>query len=313
MVEFKSYCSIENTYNVKNINFFKSHNPNMDNVQYYIEEKIHGANFQVRITEDTITYGKRTSFLSSLENFYDHLNVVKRPEFVKLFTACQQHIKDNPIDELVLFGEIFGQGVQKGVQYSDKKEILFFDIKSNGSYVSPIVFRSMMCGFDSSDLVVPTLGIAVNLQEAVNWKNDNSSLILGIDDNVMEGIVIKPIKPMYTLQGSRVIMKSKNDIFKEKSHVSKTVKTKAELTNEQQEFLLFINRNRVDTVISKHGEFNDIKNMGKCIKLVLADALEDYVKEHPEAIGSEKAVSKIGGGTAAKILHEILIENGCIV
>ena len=42
-----------------------------------------------------------------------------------------------------------------------------------------------------------------------------------IEDNICEGIVIRPVTPMYLRNGSRVLIKSKNERFAERKSVKK--------------------------------------------------------------------------------------------
>lgn len=118
---FKKYPSLTNDYRQKEIGWWLDNFPELKEEIYCTTEKIHGANFQVLIESGRITYGKRTSFLSEEDNFFDFQNVMKKYE--REFSTLQQMIinSNGEIWSLRLYGELFGGGIQKGVDYGIEK------------------------------------------------------------------------------------------------------------------------------------------------------------------------------------------------
>jgi len=96
----------------------------------------------------------------------------------------------------------------------------------------------------------------------------------------MEGIVIRPFeKDIYLSNGSRVIIKSKNEKWSEKQKVKKP---KYEFTHPLQPLILeYINVNRLNAVLSKIGgiESLSIKDFGKVLSLYSKDVLGDCIKD----------------------------------
>ena len=125
-MEFEKYSSIENHYNKKELERTLSICPELQNSKYVIQEKIDGCNFSVyfeKVDDDIkITYAKRTSILKDDENFYNYQNVVKKYDFSKVI----EFMKNENINNIVLYGELYGKGILKRVYYGDEKYLAFF-------------------------------------------------------------------------------------------------------------------------------------------------------------------------------------------
>ena len=108
-----------------------------------------------------------------------------------------------------------------------------------------------------------------------------------IDDNICEGIVIRPVTPYYLRTGSRALIKSKNEKFAEKKSVkrrNKQLEQQVEYSKELTELLglvdSFVNENRLANVVSHIGEVRMPADLGKLIKEMSYDVVEDFLKEH---------------------------------
>ena len=106
-----------------------------------------------------------------------------------------------------------------------------------------------------------------------------------IDDNICEGIVIRPVVPMYLRNGSRVLIKSKNERFAEKKSVKKRNKLFAEPIpfSEALQTLIaegeaYVTVNRLINVVSHIGEVHFPKDFGKVMGLFSKDVLDDFSK-----------------------------------
>jgi Rnl2 family RNA ligase len=108
-----------------------------------------------------------------------------------------------------------------------------------------------------------------------------------IPNNFCEGIVIKPIQPLFLGNGSRVILKNKNEEFCENhgGNSVKEVKPKKEISAVVQKLMKegtkYINDNRLRAVISKIGEIGE-KDFGKLNGLFIKDVVEDLRKDFEE-------------------------------
>ena len=123
-----------------------------------------------------------------------------------------------------------------------------------------------------------------------------------VEDNIAEGIVIKPLEPRFLSNGSRVIIKKKNERFAEITGTKKISKPKNQplpstslaggspLYGELVEDLKrYMNQNRLDAVISKIGTVTS-RDLPRLKGLLARDALEDFEKlsEDYEKLGDEE-------------------------
>ena len=286
-MEFKKYCSIENTYREKEIGFWLAKYPELLNEQYIIEEKIHGSNFSIWMNKDGYKLGKRTSFLEEDENFFGYQQL--KPLFEEIYSRVKKLIfRFKEINEIVLYGELYGNGVQKGVYYSDKKDIAFFDISINGEFAPSNIFVQYAKMLEIK--TVPILGYAKNLDEALQYNIELNSKLsdkeFGEKQNIIEGIVIKPYYKVYQNgYGSMFYLKKKNDKFKEKQRepkVNKNNKISDEILELNKIFQTYLTETRVDNVISKYGEITSEKEIGKYLNLVKEDAKQEFLKDYPK-------------------------------
>src|SRR5690242_11680651 len=128
-----------------------------------------------------------------------------------------------------------------------------------------------------------------------------------IENNVGEGIVIKPVKSLYLPTG-RPIFKKKTEKFTEHMTIEKVPKKiPLLLQNIYRELLSTATESRVAGVISKHGNVPD----PKLISLVIADAMEDFLKDHGEEFGklSERDQVKLKVELAKSIKNVIVAFN----
>ena len=306
MFQFHKYPSIENAGLTCFIDKIKLHG--YADESFCITEKIHGANTQIcyNLKTNEFSYGKRTCFLEDEEKCYNVQNIFEsiKENIINLSKRLLSFTKKD-IENVVVYGEIFGgfyphekvekdnsaTKVQKGVYYSPKNEWRAFDIAYTMTEDSKFQFLSGKDFFEickeTGIKTVPLLTVASSLSEALEYPNDKQSVVPQqlnlppIEDNIMEGVVIKPWNSDFWMGQSRVIIKNKNTKFSEKAHVKKiniqfevpeNVKTAIEEVSQ------FITEERVNNIISHLGEIT-AKDIGKVIGLAAEDVLEDYKKE----------------------------------
>jgi len=107
-----------------------------------------------------------------------------------------------------------------------------------------------------------------------------------IEDNVCEGVVIRPVVPTYIGYGDRVLIKNKNERFAEKKGYKKHPKVPKEdpVYSDNLNALiakgsLYVTENRLNNVISHIGQVSMPKDLGKLIGLFSKDILDDFIKE----------------------------------
>lgn len=318
--QFFKYPSIENSYNHKFVDRIKFEG--YDKEEYCITEKIHGTNTQVAYytDNDEFVYGTRERVLPRNEKCYNAQEIFEglKNKMRSIVNLLQQKCVNN-VKVVIFFGELYGGAyphkevnkdnhaikVQKGVFYSQHNQWRAFDIAFKLKGEKHMHFLSWSDFISACEKVnldhVPLLGICLSLDEALQFPNDKLSEVYKlndlpeIEDNVMEGVVIKPLSKDLWIGSHRVILKNKNDKFKEKWR-----EKKPDIQEEMPEIVkqaiteisAYINENRVNNVISHLGEVS-VKDIGKIIGLSSQDALEDYKKEYGTLNMMEKSEEKM--------------------
>lgn len=275
---FKKYQSLENSYQKKFIDRFLEHNSGLSTESYLVTEKIDGANIQVYFEPNTdYKLGKRTSFIEENENFYDIQNVAFK--YKEEFSKVSKYANMTK-SKIRLFGEIYGPGIQKRVNYGKDKMFAFFDVEVDGILLSPRDSMHMLENFGLPR--VPIIGFLPNLSAALSISENFNTNINPEPYNYAEGLVIRPFnKNYYNPLGAIFVLKKKSAKFSEKEGVNRPVKKFDSISFDLNEkFKSYLNTNRVLSIFSKHGPMTKLSQMGEYIKLVMDDAKEDFLKDN---------------------------------
>lgn len=238
-MEFHKFHSIENSYREKTLQQIKDYVSPKE--EWCITEKIHGSNFSFSTDGKEVIAGKRTSFLKTKQerDFFmncDYIYELYRERVIKAFNLLN-------VNHITIYGELFGgyyecagvsklkqfPTVQKGVHYSPKHHFFAYDIyvHDTNSYLPYLeVIRVLQ------EAGIPYLEILYrgSLTECLVWSEkhceDQTTIpekfgLPEIKDNVREGHVLKPIIPLRFPNGESVVLKHKNDRFKETCSVKK--------------------------------------------------------------------------------------------
>ncbi len=320
MIEFKKYNSIENSFNREFMEHVVAEMPS--DLQYVVQEKVHGANTSFLCDGHQVQFAKRTSVLTEEEKFYDYPELLDfyKERVMKLYACLKEKFPD--ITSISVFGEMFGgmyphkgvrpmhkySAIQKGVCYTPVHEFYGFDIflyaEQKNRYLSVAKANEL---FEEFGFFYAKTLFQGTLTECLKYPNAFQSKIaewLGfpaMDDNICEGIVIRPVEPMFLRNGSRVLIKSKNERFAEKKSVKKQNKLTEEPTPVSGELKaliieagLYVTENRLNNVVSHIGEVHVPKDFGKIMGLFSKDALADFMKEHEEDyLNLEKSEQKL--------------------
>lgn len=335
IIVFRKYPSIEGVHIEE---FLEKIKENYGNEMYCVTEKIHGANTQIDydLATGEFTYGKRTDVITEDEQCYNFQeiaeklkdNIIKMSMDILLYTGMD-------VEVVRVYGEVFGGSyphpdvekdkkatrIQKGVYYSPHNEWRAFDIAYSIRGEDRNRFLPAELFFDFASRygipTVPLLCIADSLDMALRCPNDSKSVVFQyyalpeIPDNIMEGVVIKPWKHDLWLGQHRVILKNKNDKFKERSK-DKRVNIQEEVPEvvkqAMEEISEFITENRVNNVISHLGQVT-INDIGKVIGLTAYDVLDEYKKVYKTfnlmEKKEEKMVTKFMQGQVAKLVKKV--------
>ena len=286
---FEKYCSITNHYNTKDINYWLQYHPEIPNLKYVIQEKIHGSNLQLIFQPELeLRLGSRNNLIGFDDSFYTAKSVIMK-EWHDGFEGIQKFADEEDV-RVRVYGEIFGPKVQKGVDYGKERLFRIFDIEIDGRWLSGREVEIFLNQVGCRHLMVPVLGYADSLQEALDFNVKLNSTLgeeLETLDNIMEGGVIKPYeKVIRSPEGSTFYIKKKNDEFKEKS-AAKTVKDPTEghtpeVVAWREVFYQYLNDHRVQAVFSKHGEIQKSSQMGEYIRWTVQDAEETFLTEEAD-------------------------------
>lgn len=109
-----------------------------------------------------------------------------------------------------------------------------------------------------------------------------------IENNISEGVVIKPDIATFFPNGQRVILKNKGTKFKERVMKNKEKQIKDYSLNDLEQkyyniYREFITESRLYSVFSKVGQIND-KSFGLLLGMFMKDLTEDFNKEYGDEI-----------------------------
>ena len=297
---FKKYTSIENTYRDEFLDRIKGHGFWDD--EFIVQEKVHGANLSYWTTngEDFFS-AKRTDQIAKDEKFYNHDSILKgiKPKLKSIWLDLKKEIKD--LEQLTIFGEIIGGDyphkevdsnkkaimVQKGIFYSPKNHFYAFDILINSELYLDVDTSNEL--FEKQNLLHAKTIFRGNIDECLDYPNDFNSTIPAefnlpeLVPNVVEGVVIRPIKTRHFNNGVRVILKNKNEKWSENKKYHKSIKLEDEPSEKviklQEAILTYVTENRLNNVVSKIGEVSQ-KDFGKVLGMFNKDVVEDFLKDY---------------------------------
>ncbi len=325
---FTKYTSIENSYRTEFLNRIKAHD--YWDALYVVQEKAHGSNLSFWTENGQEFYAaKRSGLLASDESFYNHQLLLERHQ--ASFKSIYQSIKvDYPdIKSMGIYGEVIGGSyahkevartknaikVQKGIYYCPSNAFYAFDIKINGQQYLPIDYINQL--FEENDLLFARTLFEGTLEACLEYPNLFDSTIpniLGlpsISPNTCEGVVIKSKEQLLFRNGSRVILKNKNDQWSERIKVDRSAKKEIQLPEQvvelQTAISSYVNENRLNNVLSKIGEVT-IEDFGLVIGSFNKDVLEDFMKDYGAELAAldkkdRKLVTKSIGPSSARLIR----------
>lgn len=292
-MSFKKYASIENAHRQKHIEACHQ----LGNPDWVALEKIHGSNFGFIVEGDVVTPFKRSSSIgwNPVSEEYEFMNC---DNVVNRYHDHVLHLREKMGQDIQVYGELYGEGIQRNSNYG-RKDFIVFDIL----LMEDDVFLSWdmlvcLCNDASIPHVIEVgrgtledmLDIPVDAVYSPQAQANGKEML-------WEGVVIKQRKnEVFLNSGSRAIIKNKSSTFSEKGKGGKAAKKPYKLTDElmplYESFCAYVNQNRLDSVLSKEGKVEQ-KDFGKVAGLLVQDAKEDYVKDNGEIEKDDwKAIAK---------------------
>jgi Rnl2 family RNA ligase len=244
------------------------------------QEKIHGSNIQIAIDPNgSWQVFSRKQKINQGDRFQgvDVYDLVEK-EYSE-FLYLGDNLAKKKQTTIRFYGELFGPRIQKGVDYGDKTRILLFDISVGESFISPHALEEAFRLY-TDNYTVPIVGVYSSLKDALAVDTKKDSLVLGKENNIMEGVVIKPYYRVFSSpQGSIFYLKKKNDEFKEKQRAKKEPQDNSVISGLNLEFMSYLTDQKLQNIFSKYGEIQEPSQIGDYIKYMLEDAKEDFCKD----------------------------------
>jgi len=315
-MNFKKYSSIENSYRDKEIKKIRISGFAEKDIEWVVTEKIHGTNFSFISDGNEVKVAKRTSILNENEisKFFDaDIMLEKYSQNVKELANYLKRIYN--ISYVQVFGEHFGgifkgetekgyTKIQREVEYIPFTDFMVFDI-----LITKDDKQKFLNWDDVKDLcnkfelkTVPEL-FRGTFDECLEYQNDYLTKIPEIyglknfKGNITEGNVIKPVKALFFPSGERVILKNKNNKFKEKGRVKKLKNKSINLSDEDKKWVQKITKYfeniRIQNLLSKGDVKLEWEQFAKLSGLFFKDALEDFIKDNSDFEKLDKETRKI--------------------
>lgn len=179
-----------------------------------VTEKIHGTQARIFIFPDEVKVGTRKRVIGPEVRSYPQQYEVTHAigESVRRQLLAEGEI---PGGQVTIFGEYAGEGIQKGIKYTESgKGFWAFAVLIGESMWLDTLESLDFCSIYGIKFV-PFLYAGPPDMELFNSLYDQNSFVLRIEDNVMEGIVITSQPLMFDTHGSIVQAKHKNEKWSE--------------------------------------------------------------------------------------------------
>lgn len=256
---FVKYNSIENSYREKFIDHAWQECENELRSQiFFVSDKIDGSNLGITyiFDEDKVEFQSRNQIVE--DNFMGMNEIA--PDLEKGIRLLVEKYKDiysrplfgynSKVKQMTIFGELFGRGIQKKINYGPNKYFRFFDVLTileDGTHIW--AWQDLLKDFENEHLKQVPVYFSGPFKECLEYDVENQVTPLSVKGEITEGVVIKPQRTVFTKIGSRFILKKKTKAFSEISK-PKVKKNQVDLSVSDQ-VAQYINVNRLETVFSK--------------------------------------------------------------
>lgn len=214
----------------------------LQKVDWVVTEKVHGANFCFILSPGRIDCAKRKALLPPDEDFFGHRSILSdlRGPLRRLFVDFR-----GGASRLLVYGELFGGGyphpdvsavegvqpVQTGVWYHPDVQFLAFDVVAEDAQGRRAWWDFETLSYALGEATVPSLRplfigpYAEAREQPVVFPTTIPARygLPPLDDNLAEGIVIKPRRPVL-VGGQRPTLKRKHPRFSEDARYTQAQK-----------------------------------------------------------------------------------------
>ena len=228
MIQFKPYPSIGNAADAEWMARVR------ENVEigtlFAVQEKVDGANVSFLCDDLEVRMARRTAILSLLEPFFGYQDVLERYSGQIYHIYNLVRLAYPAVTSIAVYGELFGgdyphpdvdpvpgaRPVQKGIWYAPGHDFYAFDIyvfTEKGGFFLPVIEANTL--FATAGLLYAWNRFVGLLDDCLSYPHVFPTAIPAeldlppIGHNLCEGIVIKPLTPLFLPDGSRVAVKVK--------------------------------------------------------------------------------------------------------
>lgn len=299
-MKFLRYNKIINSYLIPED--FTESNSDLANGDWVVTTKIHGANFAFYSNGADDRIAKRSSFCDG--GFFNCKEVVEKYQD-KVRALAKEIIRNNQeVAYVIVFGELYGKGIQKELDYGEKDFVAFdlaiVDANDVVRFENKIVALEMIKQFEIPAVPVVAYG--------------NFSAVMAVDPNKntcnltksgdLEGYVISPCEDVRDEHDNRIVFKWKTEAFMEKKDKKpKTPKeVGAHIAKHVEEALQMVTLNRLSNVVSHEGK-TKISNFSKLLHAFTGDVIEELNCQDLNKMQLNQ-VKKIITSECAKVIKE---------
>ena len=257
---------------------FEQH-PELNKELFIATEKVDGANLGITKNDGKLVLQSRNKELTESDDFYD---------YERAFSEIKDRVLDLPdLNKYILFGEIYGNNVQKRIPYSVDPKIIFFDVfdKETEEYLS---FEQQQAFFNSQHLPIVPYVASGKFQDIIGIDVEALlSKVSGYKDTYAEGVVIRPLSMDIMIGQTRFILKKKAERFYENrkgNHIES--KPKSKKIKDWYKVLPYCNENIMASAMSKFPS-NEASSI---IEVASAETYDNWLKDHPDFTGDKAAV-----------------------
>lgn len=277
--------------------------------EWVVTEKVHGSNFSIYYQNGLINFGKRNCLLKEDDWFYNYQLIQdKLSDNIRHLSKIMNH------SQIIVYGELFGgwypnhhdwtgpvgtrinqegvsivpfeeRAVQEGIYYSQQIEFMVFDVAIiEQEKLQFMNFFQMEEYLKQTDFFYSKPLMIGNFQTVQKYNLNFDSHIpsqLGLPilpqgTNTAEGVVIKPVEPVFIKDKKgnevRCLIKKKHPKFQE-------ISDDFSLSDAQKSyefiFLKLVNQNRFQSVVSKIGRLTR-DNKDEILESLIEDTWTDF-------------------------------------
>jgi Rnl2 family RNA ligase len=184
----KYHSLLNSSFNRK---YWSQIHPNLDNIEYVAQQKYDGSNIQIEFgTNKAFRLFTRNQELGGNGDFHGLRELLKTSDYSDLIDKIQNWLDNSIHKKINLYGEFYGPGIQKRINYGNIKQLKFFDVLFDEKIQTVFNFKNWMTQLGLERKLVECLLVDFSLDNLIT--NGLEMCTKLVSNNKIEGIVIKP-------------------------------------------------------------------------------------------------------------------------